>query len=466
MVQGISLNQINKTQKLQHSNNMSVPVNSCEPTAFCANLKSVNFSNVNAINSVNTTLSASDKEKYTYLLNYLKDVPVSLNSEKMSCKAQLDKLLKNGKLLAKSTNDNTTTLDNLYLIATTPRVEGIDSKKLISNALDILVNPRSVTQTFGDIPKEEKQQILSEAPKDSKVSRNPELMNVETSGTCAAASNEVNLADKFPAEFARWLNGLSSPQKAVYLNIDLTALSKNKLDAITILNLLKAQTQGFSFDKVKIKVSPDDNAYIRAKIQNDHWDKGERNVADVLIQSAVMQLGSQNTYDSLTDTREGDFNSNPQGLIELEKTFVESLITNKETTSLVYQKIDENQNLVGYNCSFDKIEKHITQTIDSGNDVIMGYVLTNETSGRVASGYYDSKVDGAPNKVINGHEITIVDYYKDDKGKTVFICIDTDDDSSEFVQYTSDWLLPKIHHAGYPDKIVEADEKEIMKNLI
>lgn len=465
MVQGVGLNQTYRISQLSHLKNASVPISSFDSNNFCANLKPVKFAEVQAANSVNTTLSSQDKEKYTYLANYLKDVPVSANSERLKCNQQLEKLLKNGKLLAKSSNDGSTTLDNLYLIATTPRTEGIDAKNLISNALDILVNPRSVTQTFGDIPDKEKAEILSKIPKDSKVGKNPNLMNVETSGTCAAASNEVNLADKFPSEFARWLNGLSGLDKAIYLNTDLKALSKNKLDAITILNLLKAKTSGFNFDKVKVKVSADENAYIRAKIQNDHWDKGERNVADVLIQSAIMQLGSQNTYDSLSDTREGDFNSNPQGLIELEKTFVESLIRNKETTSLVYQKIDENQNLIGYNCSFDKIEKHITQTIDGGDDVIMGYVLTNETSGRVASGYYNAQVDGAPNRVINGHEITIVDYYKDDNGKTVFICIDTDDDTSEFVQYSADWLLPKIHHAGYPADIVAQDEKEIMKNV-
>ena len=72
-------------------------------------------------------------------------------------------------------------------------------------------------------------------------------------------------------------------------------------------------------------------------------------------------------------------------------------------------------------------------------------------------------VDGPKNKVINGHEITIVDYKTDKNGKTSFVCIDTDDDSSDYVEYSAEWLLPKIHHAGYPAKIVAEDEKEIMK---
>ena len=76
-----------------------------------------------------------------------------------------------------------------------------------------------------------------------------------------------------------------------------------------------------SFDEVKIKAALDDNAHIRAAIQDKYWDWGERNVADVLVQSAIMQLGSQNTYNSLADIRGGKFNSNSQGLIEIEKTF-------------------------------------------------------------------------------------------------------------------------------------------------
>ena len=34
------------------------------------------------------------------------------------------------------------------------------------------------------------------------------------------------------------------------------------------------------------------------------------------------------------------------------------------------------------------------------------------------------------------------------------------------IEMTEKELLPKIHHAGYPAKLVEADEKEIMKNVM
>ncbi len=410
----------------------------------------------------NTTLNKDEIKKYNTILELFKDSKPTETSFNQTPLQQMDKLLKSGKLLSKS-NDGTTMLENLYQIATVKRAENLNQKNLISNILDNTLNPRIITQTLGDVPQEEVSEILKKLPNDDPLKKNPEMMSVVASGTCPAASNEVNLADKNPAEYSRWVNSLSSDNKTVTLNVDLDSISPNKLDACMILNMLGANVTKFGFDKTKIDIKLDPNAFIRAKLQDNYWDLGERNVADVLVQSAIMQAGSQNTYNSLTDMRGGDFNTNPKGLIEVEKTFVESLIKNQEITSLVYQQIDENQNLVGHTCSFEKMEKHIKDSIDSGNNVIIGYVLTNETVGKVASGLYNPMVDGPKNRVINGHEITIVDYKTDKNGKTSFVCIDTDDDSPEYVEYSADWLLPKIHHAGYPAKIVADDEKEIMK---
>ena len=445
------------------------------PVNSCVNSASFNSGNVLTAQKklsftasipvfLNTSLTDSDRKKYTYLLDFMKNYPISQNAEGLSCSKQLELLLKNGTLLSRSKSDNSTTLDNLYSIATEKRAFNLNQRNLISNVLDVLTNPRVVSQTFGDIPISEQRNIITSLNIDDPAKTNPSLMNVTASGTCAAASNEVNLADKYPAEYARWVSKLSSEDKALYLDINLSSISKNPLEAITIINLLEAQKVSMDFNKVKIKVNTDENAYIRAQIQDKYWDKGERNVANVLVQSAIMQLGSQNTYNSLIDARGGKFNTNSQGLIEIEKTFVESLIKDKEITSLVYQKIDDDQNLLGYNCSFDKMKKHIKDTIDSGEDVIIGYVLTNETSGRTASRYYNPKVDGKPNKIINGHEITIVGYKYDANGNMFFVCVDTDDDNINFVEYSADWLLPKLHHAGYPAQIVAADEEEIIKN--
>ncbi|MBQ7287318.1 MAG: hypothetical protein IJW73_06120 [Candidatus Gastranaerophilales bacterium] len=418
------------------------------------------------VNQPSTTLSAKDNEKYVALASFLQNAPISPNSEGVSATKQLDILLKNGKLLAKSSHDNSTVLDNLYQIATTDRAYNLDKTVLLTSTLDLLCNPRYVTQTFGDIPQDIQKTIVEKLPQGDETKQNPEKMNVYASGTCAAASIEVTMADKYPAEFARWVNGLSSTKKSVDLHVNLKSISKSPLEAISILNLLEAHQGKFNYSKADVKVGIDEKAFARAFVQSKYWNKGERNVADVLIQSAIMGLGSQHTYNALTDVRAGRFSSNPQGLIELEKTFVESLIKNKEITSLIYHNIDENQNLIGYNCSLDKISKHLTDTIDQGDNVILGYILTNETAGVSSQPSYNPVSDGPKNRVINGHEITVIDYYKDEKGKTVFVCVDTDDNSPELVQYSADWLLPKVHHAGYPAHIVAADEKDIMKNVL
>ena len=49
----------------------------------------------------------------------------------------------------------------------------------------------------------------------------------------------------------------------------------------------------------------------------------ERSCIDVLLQSSFMQLGSQGTYNSLTDKRYGSLSTNDTGLTEFEKTFTE-----------------------------------------------------------------------------------------------------------------------------------------------
>jgi len=418
------------------------------------------------VGPIRTTLNEVEKQKYTTILNVTNGV-VSDLSMGLKPSQQLDVLLKNGKLLSKSLHDNSTVLDNLYNIATLPRAKGLNSTGLILDVLDTISNPRIITQTFGDIPQNIQPQVVHSLSKDNPVKSNPSTMNVEASGTCAAGSIEVNMADKYPAEFARWVSELSSENKSVMLHVKLNSLNKSPLEAITFINLLEAQKQSINFiDGAKIKADLDEGAYIRAQIQTTCRDKNERCVADVLVQSAIMKLGTQNTYNSLNDLHLSKFNPNPQGLTEVEKTFVESLVKNKEITSLTYQNIDDNQNLVGYFCSFDKIQKHITDTIDSGDDVILGYIETNQTAGLTSLPNYNPAKDGPANKVINGHEITVVDYYKDEKGEVVFVCVDTDDNNTDFVQYSAKSLLPKVHHAGYPAELVKADADEIIKQYI
>ena len=402
--------------------------------------------------------TVQEQEMYNKICLVLQNSQAAISPlDKVSVLSKLDGLLRNGKLLSSSSNDGSTTLKNLYDIVTNPRCLGLDSAKIAAQTIDALYDPSVITQNFGDIPLDIKNQILNNDDMAQSVKANPELMDVEGSGTCVAASVEFHMANKHPSEFARWVSGLTSQNQEVVQKVRLEALSKNLLDAVTYLDIFEVNQKSFNFDYSTLSLKPDAGAYIRAQVQDKHWDKGERTIIDVLIQSTLMQLGSQGSYDSLTDIRGGKFSTNPQGLVETEKTFIESIVENNEKMSIRYQKVDDNQNLVGWECDFDKIQKHIIDTLNVGEDVIIGYVLTNETSGKTKNSSYVNTPDNAPNKIINGHEITIVGYKKEKGGKITFICNDTDDDKSKFIEYSADFLIPKIHHAAYPVSIIEDD---------
>ena len=96
--------------------------------------------------------------------------------------------------------------------------------------------------------------------------------------------------------------------------------------------------------------------------------------------------------------------------------------------------------LISYETDLGTMKRHIVQALDMGENVIIGYTQTDNN-----------------NIIINGHEITIIGYKTDNKGKMTFICNDTDDNISKPIEYTEDYLLPKIHHAALPQEIVEKD---------
>ncbi|MBE7706310.1 MAG: hypothetical protein E7Z91_03585 [Cyanobacteria bacterium SIG30] len=437
-----NFNQIVRTNSASknHSVGMIKPVSNPIVSNNFSTTSNVSFQ-ANYQANIRTTLLAGDEiQMYNNLINVLsKDIsPVATGD--ISSQQKLAELLRNGKLLNNSSNDNTTTLKNLHDMLTQPRVKGFDSVKLVKQAIDTLYKPSIITQTFGDIPNEVKSLILNNPEVSQDIKNNPELLDVKNngSGTCPAASLEFHLANKRPAEFARWANELTSPKMSVTQKLKMSSLSKNYMDAVWFLNAFETRPSYLDFQNAVLELKPDKNAYTRAHIQNGYYDKGERNVLDVLIQSTLMQNASQQSYDSLSDIRAGKFNSNPQGLSSDEKTFIESIVTNEEKLSIVYQNIDDNQYLTSYKCDFAKIENHIKQAIDIGEDVIIGYVFTDNS-----------------NKVTGGHEITIVDYKQDKNGETIFVCNDTDDNNDELIEYKASYLLPKIHHAGYPAHLVE-----------
>ena len=397
--------------------------------AFTSNpiMSKVPFNAALSASNLRTQLSSNDEvNKYNEITKIAdKDTKKLLNF-----------LLKSGILLNSDSNDKSTTLDNLYKMATTPRAQGLNSVVLLRDTVQALAEPHTVTQQFGNIPEQYVSQVQTLANGD-----NP---YVEHSGTCPAASIEFNLAQKHPAEFARFAQGLSSPEMSVNKIIKLNNLADNTLDAVWLLNAFEIPYKANNFNEAELTFAPDKNAIIRAHIQTIDKDKQERSSVDVLMQSTFMQVGSQQSYNSLTDKRAGKFNQNEKGLIEFEKTFTESVVENKNTISVTYQTIDENAKLVGYETDFDTMKKQITDALKMGENVIIGYTQVDNT-----------------NTIINGHEITIIGTKQDKNGKLTFICHDTDDGISKPVEYSEDYLLPKIHHAGLPQAVVKNEVKVV-----
>ena len=423
-----------KTDKLEETKDVNV-----SKPSFTSNpiMTQIPYNAALSASRLRTELSSKDeKNKYNELSKIVDK----------ETRKQLNALLKTGVLLNSDSNDNSTTLDNLYKIATTQRAQGLNNITILKDTISTLADPHIITQQFGNIPDAYRAQVeaLDNQNKGNSTASVPSPgssdIDVEHSGTCVASSIEFNLADKHPAEFARFAEGLSSPSMSVKKTIKMNNLADNTLDAIWLLNAFEIPYEAHDFDRATLTFAPDKNAIVRAYIQTIDKDKLERSPLDVLMQSTFMQVGSQQTYDSLTDKRAGKFNQNDKGLIEFEKTFTESVVEDKNKISVTYQTVDENAKLTGYETDFNTMKKQIIDSLNMGDNVIIGY----------------TQVDGN-NTIINGHEITITGIKYDKNGKLIFICNDTDDNLSKPVEYSEDYLLPKIHHAALPQAVAEKD---------
>lgn len=392
-----------------------------------------------------------EKTKYSQILSVLD------KSERKN----LEILLKAGVLLNTNSNDKSSTLDNLYKIAHNQRAVGLDAINVLNETINTIANPFIITQNFGDVPEKYANQLVEKAQKNPEIPNdviNKQTIDVKNSSACVSASIEFNLAIKMPAEFARFAEQLTSPKVAVDKTISLKNLANNTLDAVWLLNAFKVPYEMHDFDRAKLTLAPDKNAIMRAQIQNSFKDPGERSLIDVLMQSTFMNVGSEGTYDSLTDNRGGQFNNDNKGLIEFEKTFTESIVEDKNKTSVTYQILDDKGKVSGYETDFNTVKRQILESLAMGENVIIGYTyLINKKD--LPPGSVVAK-DGE-DEILSGHEITIIGAAKDKNGKLIFICNDTDDDNPNPIAYPEDYIVPKIHHAGLPTVIAEKDTKYV-----
>lgn len=431
-IQQYNYNTINGVRSLGQNNAVNT-TNPITPSFTAAKTIPLNPQNIN-VNLRTELTTKEEKAEYTKVLSRL-----DKNGRKV-----LETMLKNGVLLNANSDDKSTVLDNLYKIITEPRAEGLNSDVILKDTIATIAYPYIITQQFGDIPKEYQARAI-QANNESKsnlidIYAGQSDINVEHSGTCVAASTEFKLAKQMPAEFARFAQELSSPKMSVNKTIGLNNLADNVLNSVWLLNAFEVPYEMDNFNNAVLKFAPDKNAIIRAQIQTTNRDAYERTPLDVLMQSTFMQIGSQQSYNSLTDKRAGKFNQNDKGLIEFEKTFTESVVFDKNILSVTYQTVDENARLIGYETDLGTMKRHLVQALDEGENVIIGYTQTDQN-----------------NIIVNGHEITIVGYKTDNRGKMTFICNDTDDNISRPIEYSEDYLLPKIHHAALPQHIVEHD---------
>ena len=353
-------------------------------------------------------------------------------------KGYLKQIKSEGILTNASSNDGSTVLDNLHKIATTERLPGLSKENILKETLKLIANPYSISQKFGDIPDE----IIPQVEQEAKERVSEDTKHV-TSATCFATSIEFNLAQKQPAEFVRMVEGLTSPEYSVKKKMQVSDLSPNFTEALHDLKQFKTEYKiEPDWKTLTVTLKPDRNAIVRARVQNSYKDEKERSCVDVLMQSMIMNLGSQHTYDALTDIRTGELNPDSTGLTNSEGNFANKILEGKHKISVIYQDLDAEGHLLSHYYDNDTIKNHIAQTLESGNNLIIGYTMFNKD-----------------NKVVGGHEITITGSTMQD-GKLQYICNDSDDENPAPVLMPADELIPLIHHADLPAEIFQGVEEE------
>lgn len=341
---------------------------------------------------------------------------------------ELETLRRKGILTDKNSNDKTSTLDNLHKILTTERAKGLDNIEILTQTLAHLNNPYLISQKSDNSITNYLEAFFS--PKTP-------ILNKDNSSTCTAACIEFDLASQEPAEFTRFVEGLTSPEVKVEKTIDLDNLADKTLDAIWLLNIFEIPHEEKDFNKTKIILKPDNMALLKVNLNNKcaPFTK-QRNNVDTLLQSTFMNVGSQQSYNSLTDKRKGNFYVTEKGLIEYEKTFVESVVRNKNIISVNYQKINNYGEIEGWEADFETIKKQLLDTLELKENIIAG--LTNKT----------------PHGKLKGHEIVITGAITNKKGETNFICYNSDMDKTKPLIYPETYILPRLHHAGLPKEVV------------
>ena len=384
----------------------------------------------------------TEKEKVYYAKIYS-----SLDKE---TKLKFEKCLKSGKLLLNDSNDNSTILKNLYRIFSEPRAKEVNRDTIIKECINILDNPLIVTQNPEDIPagfiknaseyvfnqeeavRERKRAIAKHSAymmliledeeykdKATEMKRITEMLANRNLGTCVAASIEFVMASKHPAEFIRIIAGLTSEKKEVKKMLDLRKadLMDDDLDFIKIPNKLINNRR-------ELTLKADNGAYFLANMQKVCQDNDERTTIDILFQSMIFQIGTQGSYNSISDKHSSLFNKE-DGLNNIEENYILQVLFGVKPQDMVYREYNSDWSL-DKEVDNSIIEKDIDSALRTGKYILIGINCSDTTD------YTD------------GHELTIIGKTKGLDGTEYYVCKDTDQSFTRPVQIKKEFLLENI----------------------
>ena len=282
-----------------------------------------------------------------------------------------------------------------------------------------------------------------------------EAVNFRQGHTCPGASIEFDLADKKPAEFARYVEGLTSPARSVKTKIKYSNIANDLPAAVSKLYDWKMDYKPINGSNIELTLRPDNNAYPRAVIQEYGRANNSRSTIDTLLQSTFMQIGSGKTYNSLTDLRSED-TGHGRGLNQEEGAFVESIIDYDDgKDSVTYMNLDDDlTKVMSYNFNPQATEAMLTETLKNNKNIMVGFLTDVDENGNLVTE--------------NGHEILLTGLAEDESGTKYFRYNDTDDgDHYEPSYIPVKELIRTLHHANLPKSITrkyigEQDDQRLM----
>lgn len=378
-------------------------------------------------------------------------------------KKNLQILHQNKKLVSNKSNDGSTTIENLHKIISMPRAQDFDPKIIIQETLKTLADPYIITQDFGETPQralsllvdaenasvEKKLQKMAAAPINEFERKpilkyvNPDEINFRKGHTCPGASIEFDLADKKPAEFVRYIERLTSPERCVKSKIKYSNIADDLPAAISKLYDWKVDYKRLNSSTIEVTQRPDDNAFTRAVIQEYGRAKNSRSTIDSLLQSTFMQTGSAKTYNSLTDLRSEE-TGHGRGLNQEEGAFSESITDYDDgKDSITYMQLDDNlTKVLKYNFDPQTTEAMLTETLNNNKNIMVGFLTDVDEKGNLVTE--------------NGHEILLTGLVQDEKGEKYFRYNDTDDEDHYEPSYIPvKELIRTLHHANLPKSITK-----------